>query len=87
METINYKVVVVDLSTSSVYITDVPCPHYDVDEVDAFDIANLNVECVEKFIRDELGLDLNFVDYTILSDDGEVDVFVGPDEVHKLTVY
>lgn len=86
METINYKVVVVDISTSSVYIVDVPCPYYDVDEVDARDIADLNVDAVEKFIKDELCLDMNFVEYSILADDGEVEVFTTSDTEPELIV-
>ena len=87
METINYKVVVVDLMLSAVYITDVPCPYLDVDEVDARDIAEANDEVVRKFIENDLGLELNFVNYTILADDGDVDVFTGPDKKHQLTVW
>ena len=81
MDTITYKVAVCDISTNSVYIVDVPCPHYDVDEVDAFDIANYNVDAVEKYIKEEMGLDLNYCEYTIFSDGEKVEVYGNEDEL------
>jgi len=75
METINYKVVITDLSTSSVYIKTIAFPYLDVDDVDARDIVEENYKFLENYIENVMGLDLNCVDYTILADDDEVKIY------------
>lgn len=69
------KVVVCDLSTNKIYFLSVDFPHYDVDEVDAIDIAELNNKNLENYIEKEMGLDLNFVDYTIFSDNKPLTIY------------
>jgi hypothetical protein len=75
METINYKVVITDLSTSSVYIKTIAFPYIDVDEMDARDIAEENDSFVENYIEKVMGLDLDFVNYVILADNDDVMVY------------
>lgn len=75
METINYKVVITDISTSSVYIKTITFPYNDVDEVGAFDIVEKNNLFVENYIEKVMGLDLDFVNYVILADDDDVIVY------------
>lgn len=75
METINYKVVITDISTSSVYIKTIAFPYNDVDEVGAFDIVEKNNSFVENYIEKVMGLDLDFVNYVILADDDDVIVY------------
>ena len=75
METINYKVVITDISTSSVYIKTIAFPYNDVDEVGAFDIVEKNNLFVENYIEKVMGLDLDFVNYVILADDDDVIVY------------
>ena len=75
METINYKVVITDLSTSSVYIKTIAFPYIDVDEMDARDIVEENDSFVENYIENVMGLDLDFVNYVILADDDDVIVY------------
>ena len=85
MDTIKYKVVVCDIATNDVYIIDIACPYYDVDEVDAFDIADLNTMFVENYIENEMGLNLDFVTYTIFSDAEKVEVY-GEKNKHIVTI-
>lgn len=75
MENINYKVVITDISTSTVYIKTITFPYNDVDEVDARDIAEQNNLIVEDYIDRIMGLNLAFVNYVILADDDDVFVY------------
>ena len=76
METINYKVVITDISTSTVYIKTIAFPYYDVDEVDARDIVEMNSLFVKNYIEKVMRLKLPSVDYVILADDDEVSVVI-----------
>lgn len=74
-ETIAYKVVVCDLSTNSVHFLTANFPYRDVDDEGAIDIAELNNKDLENYIEKEMGLDLNFVDYTIFSDNKPLTIY------------
>lgn len=76
METINYKVVITNISTSTVYIKTIAFPYYDVDEVDARDIVELNSLFVKNYIEKVMRLKLPSVNYVILADDDEVSVII-----------
>ena len=68
--------VITDISTSTVYIKTIAFPYYDVDEVDARDIVEMNSLFVKNYIEKVMRLKLPSVDYVILADDDEVSVVI-----------
>lgn len=84
-ETISHKVVIADLSTSSVRIVTIPFPYYG-DQYDARDIAEIHDTFCKIYIKNVLGLDPLWVNYTIFDDEDEVEVFVEKNEEPSIIV-